>query len=85
MALFIDGPISTTEDLTAQDSQLLDVASTEGIDLWRKLVIAQEELGVELRALLSRAGPGDPFRGGSPADIDRMGIDRVLDEFGDRL
>ena len=37
-----------SEDLTAQDSQLLDVASTEGIDLGGKLALAQEELGVEL-------------------------------------
>ena len=38
MALFTDGPASTIEDLAAQDSQILDVASVEGIDLTRKLV-----------------------------------------------
>ena len=36
MALFTDGPISCIEDLTAQDSQLLNVASVEGIDMTQK-------------------------------------------------
>ena len=78
MALFIDGPISATEDLTAQDSQLLTVASTEGIDLGSKLALAQEELSVELLALLSRAGSWDPFRGRAPAYIDHAGLDHVV-------
>jgi hypothetical protein len=60
MALFLDGAVSTTEDLTAQDSQLLTVASTEGIDLGVKLALAQEELGMDLHVLLDRAGPWDP-------------------------
>jgi hypothetical protein len=42
------------EDLTAQDSQLLDVASVEGIDLTQKQALAQEELALELNALLTR-------------------------------
>jgi hypothetical protein len=54
MALFTDGPISSIDDLTAQDSQLLDVANVEGIDLSRKLAAAQDELGVELESLLGR-------------------------------
>jgi hypothetical protein len=59
MALFSDGPISAIEDLTAQDSQLLEVAGTEGIDLGRKLALAQDELAVELAALLAGlAGAG---------------------------
>ena len=54
MALFTDGPASCMEDLTAQDSQLLDVASVEGIDVTQKLFLAQDELALELNALLSR-------------------------------
>jgi hypothetical protein len=54
MALFTDGLISTVEDLTAIDSQLLDVASTEGLDITRKLEAAQEEIQVELETLLDR-------------------------------
>ena len=52
MALFIDGPISTMEDLTAQDTQLTSVASTEGIDVTKKLELAHEELGIELASLV---------------------------------
>jgi hypothetical protein len=78
MALFIDGGVSTTGDLTAQDSQLLDVASGEGIDLEAKLELAQEELGVELRALLSRASSWDPFSWRALAYIDHAGIRHVV-------
>jgi hypothetical protein len=54
MALFTDGPISSIEDLTAQDSQLLTVASTEGIDVTQKLALAQDELGLELSSMITR-------------------------------
>ena len=54
MALFTDGPVSSIDDLTAQDSQLLSVATTELIDLSRKLALAQDELGAELKVLLSK-------------------------------
>jgi hypothetical protein len=54
MALFTDGLISSIEDLNAYDSQLLAVANVEGIDVTRKLDLAQDELGVELVALLAR-------------------------------
>ena len=56
MALFTDGPVSSIEDLKGQDTQLLDVASVEGIDVTRKLALAQEEIAVELAALLERTG-----------------------------
>jgi hypothetical protein len=42
------------EDLAAQDSQLLDVANVEGIDVTQKLALAQDELTLELHALLTR-------------------------------
>ena len=54
MALFCDGPASTIEDLQAHDTQLPDVAHTEGIDVTRKLTLAHEEMAVELRVLLAR-------------------------------
>ena len=59
MALFTDGPVSSIEDLTAQDSQLLNVASTEGIDVTRKLALAQDDVGVELTVLLSKLSFAD--------------------------
>src|SRR6476620_7194390 len=59
MALFTDGPASTIEDLTAQDSQVLNIASSEGIDLTVKLGLAQEAVGMELEELLKRASGFD--------------------------
>ena len=55
MALFTDTQISTLDQLAAQDTAVLDVASTEGIDAAAKIALAQEELGVELVSALSRA------------------------------
>jgi hypothetical protein len=54
MALFMDGPVSGIEDLTGQDSQLLEVAHVENINVTQKLALAQNELAVELGALLMR-------------------------------
>jgi hypothetical protein len=54
MALFTDGPVSSIEDLTAQDSQLLNVANVEGIDVTQKLALAQDQLALELTTLLAR-------------------------------
>jgi hypothetical protein len=54
MALFTDGPVSTIEDLSAQDSQILDVAGVEGIDLSCKLALAQEAAAIDLEAALGR-------------------------------
>ncbi len=54
MALFTDGTISTIEELAEYESAILDVAKTERIDLTAKLKLAQEELGLELDALLRR-------------------------------
>jgi hypothetical protein len=59
MALFTDGPISCIEDLTAQDSQLLTVASVEGIDTTQKIALAQEEVAIELTGALRRFGYAD--------------------------
>ncbi len=62
MALFTDGPVSAIEDLAAQDSQVLNVAGVEGIDLTRKLAVAQEAVAIDLEAVLRKhgGGPGIP-------------------------
>jgi hypothetical protein len=52
MALFTDGTISTIDDLAGHDAGLLDVASTVGIDVSRKLKLAQDDLELELTGLL---------------------------------
>jgi hypothetical protein len=58
MALFTDG-ISTIQDLMNQDSYVLATAQTENIDLAQKLVIAQQELGIELTTLLQSSSACD--------------------------
>ena len=55
MALFTDAPISTLDQLAAQDTGVLDVASNEGIDASAKISLAQQELGVELTSAFSRS------------------------------
>jgi hypothetical protein len=57
MALFVDGPASTIDDLTNQDSGLLDVAETCGINATTKLTLAHEELAAELQGWLDRQRP----------------------------
>src|SRR5215470_11831040 len=53
MALFTDGPISSIDDLHGYDTQLLEVATTEGIDVTRKLAQAQDEIATDLGVLLA--------------------------------
>ena len=60
MALFTDAVISTLDQLAAQDTTVLDVASAEGIDATVKLSLAHDELGAQILA----AGARSPF---SPA------------------
>jgi hypothetical protein len=48
MALFVDGPASTIEDLTDQDSALLEVAQTNGVNLGTKLRLAAREIRIDL-------------------------------------
>ncbi len=55
MALFTDGAVASIEDLTGHDTQLLNVATVEDIDVTRKLALAQEGISVELAGLLEQA------------------------------
>lgn len=48
MSLFMDGPASNIEDLAAQDSGLLSVAQTTGINVSAKLRLAWEEIKTDL-------------------------------------
>jgi hypothetical protein len=64
MALFQDGPISDTADLQKYESDILSVASVEGIDLGAKMSLAQQELANELLLfLLRRPYVRDPWFG----------------------
>jgi hypothetical protein len=62
MSLFTDGTISSVEDLLAQDTAILDLARTEGVDLTAKLLLAREEVGIELSNLLQRGWSVDAIR-----------------------
>lgn len=56
MALFTDHPAAGIEDLTVLDSQLLSVASTEGIDITQKLALAQQEIRAWLEEVPAPVG-----------------------------
>lgn len=79
MALFTDGPISSIEDLTGQDSQLLNVASVEGIDVTQKIALAQEEIGLELGMLLASSTYTEPASWPVPAaNLSRLVVTSAL-------
>jgi hypothetical protein len=54
MALFVDGPAATIDDLTDQDSGLLEVAQTNGVNLSTKLRLAMQEIQTDLELWLKR-------------------------------
>jgi len=61
MALFVDGPACTIDDLTDQDSGLLDVALDNGINVTTKLRLAQEEIRTDLQLWLLKPRPALPM------------------------
>ena len=54
MALFNDGPLSSTLDLQNTETGILNVASTEGIDLMGKMTLAQGAIANDLILFLLR-------------------------------
>lgn len=74
MALFTDGLVSSIDDLSAQDSQLLDVSTAENIDVTQKLALAQEEVALGLDALLTGMSYPDQSLWLSP----QPGVNRVV-------
>jgi hypothetical protein len=70
MSLFTDGAIADIEDLRGYDTQLLNVATVEGIDVTRKLSLAQEEIGVEVTGLLGRLTMAGQFN--APPEIGQV-------------
>jgi hypothetical protein len=57
MALLLDGAPSTIGDLSARDSDLLDVSATEGIDLSAKLQLAATDVGNTIESMLMAVLP----------------------------
>jgi hypothetical protein len=54
MALYTDGPISVPADLQRYENAILNVASTESIDLGAKILLAQQDLANEIVLFLLR-------------------------------
>jgi hypothetical protein len=63
MALFTDCAVTSIEELRGHDTQLLNVATVEGIDVTRKLGLAHEELSVEVTGMLGRLGVAGQLSG----------------------
>lgn len=79
MPLFSDGPPSTVDDLAVQDSFLLQVASTEGIDVSAKLQSAFNEVGIELLVIFGReASIYAPVLGQAPLDTQHLSVTPAL-------
>ena len=57
MAMLLDGPPSTIEDLTCWDSDLLNLAASEGIDLTAKLELAAGAISRAVETMLISALP----------------------------
>jgi hypothetical protein len=53
MAMLLDGPPSNIQDLNARDSDLLNVAGSEGIDLTAKLQLAADDIGMAVESMLT--------------------------------
>lgn len=57
MAMLLDGPPSTIDELNARDSDLLNVAVSESIDLSVKLNLAASDIGAAVELMLLAARP----------------------------
>ena len=56
--LFTDGTILSIQELREHDNFVLDVASTESIELSSKLAVAQREIGYEIQSFLITRSAG---------------------------
>jgi hypothetical protein len=78
MALFTDGLVSSMDDLSAQDSQLLDVSAAESIDVTQKLALAQEEVALGLEVLLTGMSYPDPLWPSQQPSVSRVVVTPAL-------
>jgi hypothetical protein len=78
MALYVDGPASTIDDLVNQDSGFLDVAKTCGIDATTKLRLAHEELETDLQLWLDRPRPTTELFLGAAVRIEQVVVTPTL-------
>ncbi len=82
MPLFVDGNISTIEDLRVYDSSILSVATIEQIDLAAKLKLSERELQVEIQSFLAREAARDGFQlSPSVIDLSRVVVTEPLHQW----
>ena len=60
MALFTDGPLTTSSELQQYENNILNVASTENIDITVKARLAQDEIATDLLLFFDRNSLWDP-------------------------
>ena len=60
MGLLIDGQVNSTQELRNYENSILDLASSENIDLTGKMALAQDEVGIEILHFLLKQESRDP-------------------------
>jgi hypothetical protein len=78
MALFVDGPACTIDDLTDQDAGLLAVAETNGINVSSKLRLGQEEIETDLKLWLIKPQPTREILWGAMLRIEQIVVTSPL-------
>ena len=79
MSLFTDGPPSNVEDLTDQDSGLLDICRIQQIDAGVKLKLAHREIAIEIEAMFEQQRSlNDPYGGYAKLTIKHVAITPLL-------
>lgn len=78
MALFVDGPACTIEDLIDQDAGLLPVSDVTGINVTAKLRLGQEEIGTDLELWLTKPRPTIEMLWGPVLRVEQIVINAPL-------
>src|SRR5580700_8627823 len=78
MALFVDGPACTIDDLTDQDTGLAEVALTNNINVSTKLRLAVEEIRTDLHLWLNKPQPALELLWGPALHIDQIVVTAPL-------
>ena len=79
MALFTDGLMASIADLTLQDSSLIAIAGSEGIDVTNKLNAAQDHISADLAAIFQgQQTIYSPLYGQTPLDTIHLAVTPAL-------
>lgn len=77
MATFLNGSMPSLNDLKMYESGILDVASTEGIDLSEKADVARDEIAAELLLFLVKRQNALGWRGNPLLSVTRPKLEQV--------